>query len=309
MAAEPFSRPVTLSDDYPTGSVFMGVRLLGALELDNAPVDGIPVVELSALAWDADGGVLYALSDHGRLVHLRPEFKNGRLVAAKTLAAFPLKSEDGAILYGRQADAEGMAIRNGRNGIPGDETLVISFERRPRILEYRPDGNAIRSLPLADALRERKNFASSNKALESVTLHPLLGLLTAPEWPLRNARPGWVPLMRADGQTWPYPLRERAKNALVAIEALPDGSLLMLERSFTALLGTSIGLRTVKTIRVGAEKQELAPENIAIFNSSDGWQLDNFEGLARHQGKRFFMVSDDNENAFQRTLLLYFEVL
>jgi hypothetical protein len=36
--------------------------------------------------------------------------------------------------------------------------------------------------------------------------------------------------------------------------------------------------------------------------------VDNFEGLSRHQGAKFFMVSDDNFNALQKTLLVYFEL-
>ena len=53
---------------------------------------------------------------------------------------------------------------------------------------------------------------------------------------------------------------------------------------------------------------ELDAREIAVFDSSEGWNVDNFEGLTRHQGRRFFMVSDDNGKAIQRTLLVYFEV-
>jgi hypothetical protein len=34
-----------------------------------------------------------------------------------------------------------------------------------------------------------------------------------------------------------------------------------------------------------------------------------FEGLTRHRGQRFFMVSDDNRRTLQSTLLVYFELL
>jgi hypothetical protein len=36
--------------------------------------------------------------------------------------------------------------------------------------------------------------------------------------------------------------------------------------------------------------------------------VDNFEGLSHHQGLKFFMVSDDNFKALQKTLLVYFEL-
>ncbi|MGF1643118.1 MAG: hypothetical protein ACFCUJ_05700, partial [Thiotrichales bacterium] len=47
------------------------VTVHGAITVPAAPVDGHPVVELSALAWDDDESVLYALSDRGVLFWLR----------------------------------------------------------------------------------------------------------------------------------------------------------------------------------------------------------------------------------------------
>jgi len=48
---------------------------------------------------------------------------------------------------------------------------------------------------------------------------------------------------------------------------------------------------------------------VAPLDSYQGLHLDNFEGLTRHHGNRFFMVSDDNDVFVQRTLLVYFELL
>ena len=45
------------------------------------------------------------------------------------------------------------------------------------------------------------------------------------------------------------------------------------------------------------------------MNSHKGWSVDNFEGLVRVGKNRSAMISDDNNNFFQRTLLIYFEVL
>jgi len=46
-----------------------------------------------------------------------------------------------------------------------------------------------------------------------------------------------------------------------------------------------------------------------VLDNTKGWLLDNFEGLTQHQGRYFFMVSDNNDNRLQRTLLTYFEIL
>ena len=49
----------------------------------------------------------------------------------------------------------------------------------------------------------------------------------------------------------------------------------------------------------------VAREEIARFDSSQGWAVDNFEGVAHHIDNRYFIVSDDNANPQQKTLLVY----
>jgi hypothetical protein len=49
-------------------------------------------------------------------------------------------------------------------------------------------------------------------------------------------------------------------------------------------------------------------ETVALMDTAQGYQIDNSEGLTRHKGNRFFMVSDNNDLFVQRTLLLYFEL-
>ena len=44
------------------------------------------------------------------------------------------------------------------------------------------------------------------------------------------------------------------------------------------------------------------------MRTDKGWMIDNFEGLTRVAPHRYLMVSDDNDNFFQKTLLIYFEV-
>jgi len=44
----------------------------------------------------------------------------------------------------------------------------------------------------------------------------------------------------------------------------------------------------------------VAAETLATLDLSDGLAIDNFEGLARHRGNRYFMVSDDNDLFVQR---------
>ena len=117
------------------------------LELPDVTVDGLRLSQLSGLAWDDDDGVLYAISDKGALFHLRPVIREGRLAGLQLLKAVPLREAEGKPLKGPRADSEGLDILKGRNGRNGDAELVVSFERFPRVVRYRPDSTVINEYP------------------------------------------------------------------------------------------------------------------------------------------------------------------
>jgi len=292
----------------------MGIRLLGSVALTPTTIAGLTLGGLSGLAWDEDESRLYALSDRGALFHLRPRFENGHLAGVRLLAAFALRDPRGRALAGRRADAEGLVVRHGDNGVSGDSRLAVSFERFPRIVLLRPDGRHVETLRLPAELTDAGRYASPNKALESLTWLPGPGFLTAPERPLEASGDGTVGIFALDGRRWRYPLRTNPNASLVDMQALPDGGLVTLERGHGLMfLPMVISLRHT---RITADKNNedfgdkpLAVTNLAILDSSQGWSVDNFEGLTRHRAMRFFMVSDDNFNALQKTLLVYFELV
>lgn len=303
------SKPHAISACLHPGDRFMGIRLLGAVSLRGRRLGGRRLAELSGLAWDEDEERLYAISDSGGVFHLRPEFSGDTLAGVAGVAGFALRDGAGRPLRGRLADSEGLAVVNGRNGISGDSELVVSFERRPRLARYSPEGRYLGPIDLPASLSDVSNYASANQSLESVTRHPTLGWLTAPERPMRGDSAGIIRIYSSRGPSWEYPLRAAPNNALVALEALPDGALLTLERGHGALYQPIlISLRRIPA-PAGDAPALPPPETLAVLDSSAGWRLDNFEGLSRHRNRRFFLVSDDNQNALQTTILLYIETL
>ena len=306
------TRPVTLHPDYPTGASFMGVRLLGVLELPTIEVDGLPLVELSALAWDQDEDRLYAISDNGYLFHLRPRIADGRLVGVTALAGYRLRDQNDKPFKPKFADAEGLLLLNGNDGVPGNSELRVSFERRPRVLRMSTDGRQLGTIDIAAKLRSRSSYISENKALEGIALHPRWGLLGAGEWPLKGEPTADYSLFALERgeQGWRYPRFPAPKAGLVAMEVLEDGGLLTLERAYVSLWQPMyIILRRTAPLPAPGNDDELAGEVVAEFSTHNGWVIDNFEGLTRHRGRRFFMISDDNRKSLQRTLLVYFELL
>jgi hypothetical protein len=303
------ARPVPLADNIEIGDRIEGIRFLGMLQLPNPVVDGMRFSQLSGLAWDDDDEILYALSDKGYLFHLRPSFHHGALVGLKLLQAVRLRElgSDKPLRWDR-ADAEGLEVLHGRNGRQGDAELLISFERTPRIVRYRPDGHALAAYPLPSPLNDAASYQGGNKMLESVCQDPRLGILTVPELPLKNEEAGMTRIFRLDGRSWRYPLPDR--HRITDMSCLGNGRVMLLESNIENVLGHLTVALKIATLPLNPAPDKPVPvATVVRFDTQKGHQLDNFEGLAHHRGNRFFMVSDDNDLFIQRSLLMYFEVL
>jgi len=316
------ARAIDLCEPPATCERIGRLRLLGALELPSRSVNGMRFSGLSGLAWNEDDNLLYALTDHGVLFHLRPVFRNGQLTDVTVLhAATLIDPRTRKPVKWRRSDSEGLDVLNGRNGRKGDAELIVSFEGEPRIARYRPDGQFIAEVSLSGPVRDIRKYRY-NKMLEAVCVHPREGVLTAPEETLngdepmdgrgsprreRAVEPGTAHLYRADGSSWRF---ATSRGGIVALECLPDGDVLVMERDYSTL--TLRWIITLRRLRLPAGTPAdtlLANEPLAVLDSGQGLHIDNFEGLTRHQGNRFFMVSDDNDVFIQRTLLVYFELL
>lgn len=309
LPAAPVAETFRLSEKYLPGDVYQGVRLLGALRLDKTKVDGFDLRELSGLAWDADAGVLIMLSDDGYIAHTRPQFDNGILTGLEYLAAFPLTEPDGSPVRDKASDSEGLAIRNADNGIDGDTELLVSFEVFPRLHRYTVEGRFLEAIDMPAPLRDINNYDGDNKAVEAITLHPQYGLLMAPESRLRDDDSATLPLFDGSRALWRYTPVDSKHSAIVELEMAADGRLLVLERRYKSIFSPVIF--SIRALRLPVpETPAAAPPvtDIARFASNGETRVDNFEGLARHEGDRYFMVSDDNESAIQKTLLLYLSI-
>ena len=178
------NHPFKLSEQYQVGNVYMGIRLRGTLELPPTKVNGFRLGQLSGLAWDEDEKLLYALSDRGVIFHLRPLMTNNILTGIRFVSAYQLQNKSGHVLKWR--DAEGVAILKGYNGVVGDSQLLIVIENTKRIARFNPYGKPLGDHALPKPLQNHKNYAGYNKIIEAVTVHPRFGIITAPEWPLKE---------------------------------------------------------------------------------------------------------------------------
>ncbi len=268
------------------------IKILDAKSISFRPVNEVEFTDVSALAYDERRG-LFALSNKGYLFKLDLQIAQKKIKSLALQEAYVLRTKEGKRLKKKKRDAEGMAL--------SEEGLVISFERRPKVSLYDFKGRKIKNYPLTEALQDIDNYTRPNKALESVAKHPLFGVITAPEAPLKESNTDYHTLYSVN-KKW----RFKASGEITSIELMPDNNLLILERDFNLFRGHSIWLSRVNIMACAAG---VCPsENLATLKRSDGWKLDNFEGLTRIKENLYLMISDDNGSFLQACIVVLFEI-
>ncbi|MHB0994407.1 MAG: esterase-like activity of phytase family protein [Sulfurovum sp.] len=280
---------------------FGSIRLLDQKRLDYKAIAGTKFSEISDLSYEQKSKKLYFVGDEGKLFVFDASFGK-KIDKLEPLGSVRLTKGNGEAFASWQRDSEGLAL-NRKN------ELCISFEGRAKISRFGENGRMIDSYPLPLRLRDPQNYRSRNKSLEALAWHPRYGLLTVAEWPLKQSESKVQTVYALQGKTWHFKAEAEPKSAVVAIEVMDDGNLLVMERSFTALFEPLVV--TLKKVYLNdcTAKQSLCRTEVLLkMDSHKGWMIDNFEGLARVSSHRYVIVSDDNDNFFQQTLLVYFEI-
>jgi hypothetical protein len=229
-----------------------------------------------------------AVSDDGIFLTARVVLdRTGRLVGVDDARLEPLTGLDGRPLANKEeADSEGLAL------LPNGDRLV-SFERQHRIWRYPADGGPPRPVPQPEV-----SFPVANGGMEALAPDPSAGTdayvvgaeLTGETWTCR------ISTTCVKGPTVPRP----SGLSLVALRRLAGGRTAFLLRGFAQATGSRIALIVMRGNGVDAQLDLTRPLTV-----------DNFEGVAavaRPNGViRFYLISDDNGSATQRTLLLAFD--
>ena len=256
-----------------------GVTWAGGLVLRGSGLHGLSDLKI-------DGGQAWVVSDFGQLIRFTLQLdRNGRLVTADRAVTRPLTGPDGAVLTPKaNADSEGLAI------LP-DGTVLISFERDHRIWSY---GAVALDRPTA-VVRPDTDFPD-NEGMEGLAAAPDGGWLVLGEgggaWVcLAACAPlGAAPVMPADGFRF------------TGADIDPAGGWFVVERYYSPPLDMRVRVR-----RLSADGVLSDP----VIQLRPPASIDNFEGIAAvatTTGTRLYLLSDDNANALQKTLLLAFDV-
>ena len=284
-------------------NVFMGVKILDQRQFVFHSINGEKFSEISDLAYLPKKKKLFMVSDEGRLFTFKAKFGN-KIELLEPEDGVELRKKNGKKFKGWRKDSEGLAL-------DGKGRLIISFEGNAKIGWFHKNsakyGRMIKKYKLPKELKNPNNYRSRNKSLEALAWHHKYGLLTASEWPLKKYSKKRQVIYALNGKKWYFKAEPESKSAISAIEVMDDGNVLVLERSFNGFLNPFIV--TLKKVYLNRCKNGLCKTEILLkMNSHKGWGVDNFEGLARVGTNRYLIISDDNDNFFQKTLLIYFEV-
>jgi hypothetical protein len=276
---------------------FMKIKILDSKELATPMVDGLKFCEISDIAYDANDDIFYALSDKGNLFWLKIEIKKKTLLSVKILASKALRDKQGRVLRGDRGDSESLALV--------DDAILVSFERNPRILKYDKKLRYQKTLPLPQPLSHISSYRGKNDALEALTYSQKHGYIVTSEYPLKGQKGAYHDIYTSKGKRCGVKLLDKG-HAITEMEMMPDGNLLLLLRKFT-LRDFSFESALMK-VSLDAKDGVCESEMLAWMSSKNGWKIDNFEGLTHLKDNLYLMISDDNNNPFEKTILTLFEI-
>lgn len=260
------------------------VEVLDVTTMGEPRIDDLKIIELSGLAHDRESGLLYAVSDKSRLFSFDLDLTGDRIAALIPLSGHDLVDADGVRMRDADFNAEGMALAE-------DGTLAIISEDGPRIARFSRTGAWLEDLVVPLALRDPAAQRSKKDGPESLARHPRFDLLTAPEEPLEAEIRTTHTIYSSTGDNFAYDTAEIGTTSIKAMETLPDGRLLIIERDVS---GSDDSLITwLRLIDPAAcDPDALCATDVArikIPGISDA----DFEGLAQLSDDLFMIVSDD----------------
>ena len=298
------SRPAPLTEDgwtpqavstrvvslgLPGGAVLAeGVRYAGGLQISTAATS--PIHSLSDLKLTGDDAIV-SVSDAGDLVRARLRLDGrGRLAGLDDVLSLRLTRLDGDPIADKaEGDAEGLIVTD-------DGRLLVSFERDHRLWDYGPPTRPnTRPIPLR---RPDVAFAE-NDGMEGIATAPGGWRVAGESGGVWDCSPVRCVVVTAPPET-PVPDSE---YRITGMDRDPSGDgWFVVQRLYRAPIDARGRIR------------RMAPDGTlgrVLVELKLPGTTDNFEGVAaqaRGDGVRLYILSDDNFNPAQRTLLLAFDV-
>lgn len=253
----------------------------------------------SGMTVDADGAGLWAISDTGHWLRLDlRRSETGLPVDVAAARILPLRDANGHAIS-RKALSDAESLRR----LP-DGRWLVSFERAHRLWVYEtPGGTATATLQAPDSIAQQPD----NGGIEAIAAFANGDLLLFSEdMPAINGGEGTAAWLWRAG-AWrdlAWPARDGFKPTDAA--ALENGDVIVLERFYLPLIGPKARLQRIPAAAL--EAGDLQPELLAEWAAP--YSVDNMEALDVRRlpdgSLWLYVMSDDNRNSLQRTLLMLF---
>jgi hypothetical protein len=266
----------------------------------------------SGLELDPGGKQFLAIGDAGAWMTGELVYDGNRLKGIRSVRQGPILGVGGKRLPNeRDRDAEAVRLIE---GTLSRGAVLVSFEQNHRIGRFEINDKGLQQPSVYAKRPPEWSRLIRNRSLEALAVvrgGPLKGAIVAfAEKHLDSAgnHTGWVWPGGIGGEPQRLSLRRMGEFDLTDAASLPDGSLVVLERSFAWFAGVKMRLRLVKGTSV---KPGALLDGEVLLEANMGYEIDNMEGLAVHPGARgesiLTLISDNNFNGFlQRTLMLQF---
>ncbi|UVK41954.1 esterase-like activity of phytase family protein [Mesorhizobium sp. AR07] len=202
-----------------------------------------------------------------------------------------------------EVDAEGLAVKDG--------IATVGFERNHRVARFKIDPADMKAplrqldfLVPARELRQNRGFETVTHA--NANSQHQSGLVVVSEKSLDKAGNIYAAIIEGPHKGV-FTVKRNGDFDITDGAFLPDGDLLLLERSFSMASGVKMRLRRIHGESV--EKGAVA-DGPVLLEADMGYQIDNMEGLdvwTRDDGALMVsLISDDNHSILQRNLYLEF---
>lgn len=262
---------------------------------------------ISGMSLDATGTHLLAVTDAGLWLRARIMTDGDRPVALADATMSAILGPNGRPLAASgRGDVEGLTFDGG--------TAYISIERIHSIYRFDIGKDGLTARGQEKVLPHEVQKLRSNRGLEAIvavpTGNPLAGALIAiaesgetdadhmPGFLIGGPSPGIFRLKQSDN----FSVTDAA--------LLPGGMLLVLERRFSPLRGPAMRIRRVPLATI---KPGLLVDGEVLVEANFAYEIDNMEAIAVHRNAAgetlITLISDDNFNPLQRTILLRFALV
>lgn len=195
-------------------------------------------------------------------------------------------------------DAESLAVRDG--------VALVGFERNHRVSRFRLDPAGM-GPPLGNvAFRIPPDELRMNRSFECLAFGPADRLVTVTEKSIDSEGNLFAAVIEGPGRGV-FKVKRDDPFDVSDCAFLPDGDLLLLERSFSMAEGVGMRLRRIPEVDLKAGALADGP---VLFRADMAYQIDNMEALdvwrAADGRLMVSMMSDDNHSILQRNLYLEF---